>query len=457
MKKLPLVLFVLLLMLLTSCTKKSLKVTYYSLDEVYLEQEININTIPEAISIEDSKTHYFTGWYLNLEDELPYAFNEEISNDLSLYAKWEPKDFTITFMDMDNRVYRLFTLEYGSTITIPTNPSSKRIGNEIYTFVGWDKEFDVVKEDMIITALYDVSFEYEIVFYDMFDQVLSTSKLTEKNKINSFNYDMIDNLRYDYTFTGWTTSKDSNSLFDFNEIITSDMNFYPVYLKTIKEVDYEGKTISFLGDSITTFFSQSSTINSYYNGTNQYYYPLYSSTVRTVEDTWWYKLTNKLNLRIGINNSWSGSALYNNGSQTNNAAMNMHRINTLKENGRPDIIFIHIGTNDNVSGVTVINFRNSYKTLLSRLQYTYPEAVIFTMTLGYSAYTGYSYTETNRIAYNNIIKEESNNYDTFVVDLANVQTIDNYTTMLGDNLHPNLFGMNEYANYAASEFKKYFG
>src|SRR5690554_1811755 len=101
MKKLPLVLFVLLLMLLTSCTKKLLKVTYYSLDEVYLEQEININTIPEAISIEDSKTHYFTGWYLNLEDELPYAFNEEISNDLSLYAKWEPKDFTITFMDMD--------------------------------------------------------------------------------------------------------------------------------------------------------------------------------------------------------------------------------------------------------------------------------------------------------------------------------------------------------------------
>ena len=52
----------------------------------------------------------------------------------------------------------------------------------------------------------------------------------------------------------------------------------------------ENMKVSILGDSISTFYKEGSEMNSYYTGTNQFYYPTYSATVKSVDLTWWYKL-----------------------------------------------------------------------------------------------------------------------------------------------------------------------
>ena len=57
-----------------------------------------------------------------------------------------------------------------------------------------------------------------------------------------------------------------------------NLTFYSKWEK----FNLEGAKISFLGDSITTFYSSSSPVNSLYSGENQYYYPIYSGDVKTV-------------------------------------------------------------------------------------------------------------------------------------------------------------------------------
>lgn len=455
MKKILLIISFTLLIFLTSCNNKTYNITYIDNDETLFIKEVKENEFGLDVALDDTSTHYFIGWYLDLEDDLPYQFNSLIEEDLELYAKWLPKVFEIEFVDFDGKILKSETLAYNELIMPPNDPSNKKIGNEKYEFIRWDQDFDVANENLTITAVYNVSIEYEVIFYDINDNYLSKQLVGEDEIIQAYNYDIVDTIKYEYTFKGWTIDKLSDELFDFSKPVDCDLRLYPVYDKDQKEINYDGMRVSFIGDSITTFYSPTSPINSYYNGTNQFYYPLYSSTVKRVEDTWWHKFSTLANLQIGINNSWSGSSLYNFGSSTNSAAMNDHRILTLDDNGYPDIIFIFIGTNDNVSGVSPILFRQSYRTLLMKLNTLYPNSLVFSMTLGYSAYTGYNYTESTRLAYNKIIEEETANYDHYCVDIDSVQTIDTYQAILGDNLHPNLYGMNEYANYAYSKLIEY--
>ena len=75
----------------------------------------------------------------------------------------------------------------------------------------------------------------------------------------------------------------------------------------------KGKTISILGASISTYAGTSNgaaadTTNSTIRS-NAKYYP--HSVVTDVElaDTWWMQVAEDLDLRLLVNNSWSGSSL----------------------------------------------------------------------------------------------------------------------------------------------------
>ena len=50
------------------------------------------------------------------------------------------------------------------------------------------------------------------------------------------------------------------------------------------------KNISILGDSLSTFYSEDAALTSYYHGDNEFYYPRYSQTIKTVEKTWWFQV-----------------------------------------------------------------------------------------------------------------------------------------------------------------------
>jgi hypothetical protein len=84
--------------------------------------------------------------------------------------------YTVTFVDFDGTLIKTETVESGKSATAPINP--KRNG---YVFVGWDKSFDAITSDLIITATYTKITEPTIVIGNatgsMGDEVVVTFDL----------------------------------------------------------------------------------------------------------------------------------------------------------------------------------------------------------------------------------------------------------------------------------------
>ena len=64
-------------------------------------------------------------------------------------AMFKKKTFTVTFMSKSNDILKEETVEYGNGATAPDAPHV-----DGYEFIGWDKAFDNVTEDITVTALY---------------------------------------------------------------------------------------------------------------------------------------------------------------------------------------------------------------------------------------------------------------------------------------------------------------
>ena len=111
-----------------------------------------------------------------------------------------------------------------------------------------------------------------------------------------------------------------------------------------------GKSLSLLGDSITTYqnVSNNTEINTTIGGNAVYYSPaqrLY------LGDTWWNQLIKDSEMTLCVNNSWSGSLIWGgDGNIWKSRCVNLHidtdyaQTNSIK--AEPDVILVWMGTND---------------------------------------------------------------------------------------------------------------
>lgn len=118
-------------------------------------------SIPNTIEIIGSRAFY----NCNELTDVYYDGTEEEWNLISIGSRntalenatkhfYEPsvETFTVTFVDYDGTVLKTETVELGNGATAPAAPV-----RENYTFTGWDKNFDSVMSDMIVTAQYEYS------------------------------------------------------------------------------------------------------------------------------------------------------------------------------------------------------------------------------------------------------------------------------------------------------------
>ena len=122
---------------------------------------------------------------------------------------------------------------------------------------------------------------------------------------------------------------------------------YLAKLEAVKE-KYEGKTLSILGDSISTFSGYSN--NTDYNSTiggNAIWYPTNNTNFYNYSYTYWGRLLNDLGMELCVNNSWSGSRVYNSAP---NRALELDNDNGTADDPTddiaPDVIFFYMGIND---------------------------------------------------------------------------------------------------------------
>lgn len=121
-------------------------VTFQSEGGSEVASQIRANT-PAARPADPTKEGYtFIGWY-NGESE--WNFADAVTEALTLTAKWQVNQYTITFKPENGGQDIVIKQDYGTAITAPANPTKTG-----YTFAGWDKTIPTTMPagDMTITA-----------------------------------------------------------------------------------------------------------------------------------------------------------------------------------------------------------------------------------------------------------------------------------------------------------------
>lgn len=216
---------------------------------------------------------------------------------------------------------------------------------------------------------------------------------------------------------------------------------------------YKGKTLSILGDSISTF-------SGYIPTGNATYYP--RDDVQTVGNTWWKKLMDALGMTLDVNNSWSGSRVTTtSGDASAGCGARCEALGT-----SPDVIIVWMGINDfcgevglgTYDGTTAVpatttTFREAYAIMLNKILTKYKTSEVWVCTLPQcerNGETGFPEINGNGVAlaaFNKAICELAEAFGVKVLDHnrcgLNYQNISVYES---DSLHPNKSGHSLIAN-----------
>lgn len=98
-------------------------------------------------------------------DDITYTGKASFKKDVTLYAHWDKAKFTVKFVDFDGKLIEEISVNYLDKANPTKIPS--RTG---YSFIGWDKDFSKVTENMTVTAQYEVCTEglqFEL-YYDYY-------------------------------------------------------------------------------------------------------------------------------------------------------------------------------------------------------------------------------------------------------------------------------------------------
>ncbi len=94
--------------------------------------EVNkINTLPEITD----EGYTFIGWYYDKELTKKVNIGDTVTENKTVYAKWEVKKFTVHFNSNGGTEIASQTIEYGKHCPRPSNPTK-----ENYIFAGWYKD-----------------------------------------------------------------------------------------------------------------------------------------------------------------------------------------------------------------------------------------------------------------------------------------------------------------------------
>ena len=209
---------------------------------------------------------------------------------------------------------------------------------------------------------------------------------------------------------------------------------------------FHGKTISVMGDSI-------STIKDKIPGGNALYYDNTTGKEMTFERNYWGAIITRFGAVEGIDEAWSGSTI---GSKAASMA-SKDRINKLDDNGTPDVILYYGGSNPDSSVGTfdpdadyakTVDWAQSYSDTasayaasLQRMKVTYPGAEIIAII---------PYYEQNNIPKQaEVIEQIAKHYDITTIDLRELRKQEDISPK--NELHPNMDGHSQIAAYICQQ------
>lgn len=209
---------------------------------------------------------------------------------------------------------------------------------------------------------------------------------------------------------------------------------------------FHGKTISVMGDSI-------STIKDKISSGNALYYDNTTGKEMTFERNYWGDIITRFGAAEGIDEAWSGSTI---GSKAASMA-SKDRINKLDDNGTPDVILYYGGSNPDSSVGTfnpdadyakTVDWAKSYSDTasayaasLQRMKETCPDAEIIAI-IPY-------YGQNNIPKQAEVIEQIVKHYDITTIDLRELRNQEGISP--NNALHPNMDGHSQIATYICQQ------
>ena len=179
--------------------KPTYTVTFKDWDGTTLKtQTVEEGSSATAPSNPSRDGYNFTGW--------DTSFNN-ITSNLTVTAQYSIKSYTVTFKDWDGSVLKTQTVNHGSAVTAPNNPS-----RDGYEFTGWDKDFSNITSDLTVTAQYN---KLPIEWTDGLGTITTGLRAHAGS----------DNYSHDSYIVNFDWENES-----FDIVITNDINFSDYYM-----------------------------------------------------------------------------------------------------------------------------------------------------------------------------------------------------------------------------------
>ena len=168
---------------------------------------------------------------------------DNVTDDIYVYAVFEIKTFTVIFKDSDGTKIDEQTVEFNSGATAPNN-----LVKEGYTFTGWDRAFDCVKQDLVVTAMYEVHL-FTAQFVD--GENLNVLYTVENVEFGSTLSVPITPSKAGYSFVNWFVDAQYSEVYNFNNLVKGEIIVYAKF-DEIVIAEYSVEFVTPSGDLIST-------------------------------------------------------------------------------------------------------------------------------------------------------------------------------------------------------------
>ena len=216
----------------------------------------------------------FKGWYLDKEFTEAYEFPSTMpAGNITLYAKWEIKQFTVSFEENGGSSVTDITLDYQANITRPSDPTK-----DGHTFAGWylDPQFKFVysfgqmpAENITVYAKWNVN---SYMFTLVNDGIVTSNQVLAYG--STLNLPTL--TKYGYEFKGWALIEDGEVEYEGNSLysITSEnVTLYAIW--DVKQVTYKFSVNGIVKNTITNDYDSDFSVanpTSYSDENNTYYF-----------------------------------------------------------------------------------------------------------------------------------------------------------------------------------------
>jgi uncharacterized repeat protein (TIGR02543 family) len=178
-------------------------------------QNMAYGTKITAPAVPERADYDFGGWFLNIACTQPWNFNNKVTQDTGLYAKWTVRKYKVTIDKKDGTAPAEQQIDYNLHILSP-DPDPTRTG---YDFAGWfqneactqvwDFNNPIIK-DTTLYAKWDIQ-SYTVTF----DRMDGSAQVKKTAQYNTKLAKPADPARTGYKFGGWFKEAACTNAWDF--------------------------------------------------------------------------------------------------------------------------------------------------------------------------------------------------------------------------------------------------